>query len=57
MLLACRLNFLLVQARVALDPRSQHRDWALREVDEGLTTLPTPGQLGDVLRILRSPRA
>ena len=53
MLLACRLNFLLVQARVALDPRAEprHREWAEREIDEALTILPTPRQLADVLAV------
>ena len=53
MLLACRLNFLLVQARVALDPGAEprHRAWAEREIDEGLRLLPTPRQLRDVLAL------
>jgi Ser/Thr protein kinase RdoA (MazF antagonist) len=56
MLLACRLNFLLVQAGVALDPRAEprHREWAEREIDEGLRILPTPRQLADVLGLTRS---
>jgi Ser/Thr protein kinase RdoA (MazF antagonist) len=56
MLLACRLNFLLVQARVALDPRAErrHREWAEREIDEALHLLPTPGQLADVLKLTRT---
>lgn len=51
MLLACRLNFLLGQVKVALDPRSEprHREWAEREIDEALRILPTPRQLADVL--------
>jgi hypothetical protein len=54
MMLACRLNFLLVQARVALDPRAEprHRAWAEREIDEGLRLFPTPGQLRDVLALM-----
>lgn len=55
MLLACRLNFLLVQARVAIDPGAEqrHREWAEREIDEGLRILPTPRQLADVLEVSR----
>jgi len=55
MLLACRVNFLLVQARVAIDPQAEprHRDWAEREIDEGLHLLPAPRQLADVLRQTR----
>jgi Ser/Thr protein kinase RdoA (MazF antagonist) len=58
MLLACRLNFLLVQAGVALDPRAEprHREWAEREIDEALRILPTPRQLADVLALTRSGR-
>jgi Ser/Thr protein kinase RdoA (MazF antagonist) len=53
MLLACRLNFLLVQTRVALDPHAEprHREWAEREIDEALRLLPTPRQLADVLEL------
>ncbi|WP_431922066.1 phosphotransferase enzyme family protein [Nonomuraea jabiensis] len=53
MLLASRLNFLLVQTRVALDPEAErrHRDWAEREIDESLRILPTPRQLADVLAL------
>jgi Ser/Thr protein kinase RdoA (MazF antagonist) len=56
MLLACRLNFLLVQARVAIDPRAEqrHREWAEREIDEALRILPTPRQLADVLALTRA---
>jgi aminoglycoside phosphotransferase (APT) family kinase protein len=55
MLLACRLNFLLVQTRVAADPAAEprHREWAEREIDEGLRTLPTPRQLAEVLELTR----
>ena len=44
MLLAHRLNFLLDQARLALDPRTEHRhrEWAEREIDELLHIMPTP---------------
>ncbi|MEV6037209.1 phosphotransferase [Nonomuraea sp. NPDC052116] len=56
MLLATRLNFLLVQTRVALDPKAErrHREWAEREIDEGLRILPTPRQLADVLALTTS---
>jgi Ser/Thr protein kinase RdoA (MazF antagonist) len=55
MLLACRLNFLLVQAGIALDPLAEprHREWAEREIDEALQILPTPRQLADVLELTR----
>ncbi len=55
MLLACRLNFMLAQLRIALDPDTEprHREWAGREIDEGLRILPTPAQLGVVLTALR----
>jgi Ser/Thr protein kinase RdoA (MazF antagonist) len=55
MLLACRLNFLLVQTRVATDPRAEprHREWAEREIDEALRILPTPQHLADVLQLTR----
>ena len=53
MLLACRLNFLLGQAGVALDPGSEpaHRAWAEREIDESLRLLPSPAQLTEVLAL------
>ena len=56
MLVASRLNFLLVQARVAIDPGAEprHREWAEREIDEALRILPTPRQLSDVLNLTRS---
>jgi Ser/Thr protein kinase RdoA (MazF antagonist) len=55
MVVACRLNFLLVQARVALDGRAEprHRAWAEREIDEALRILPTPRQLAEVLELTR----
>jgi Ser/Thr protein kinase RdoA (MazF antagonist) len=55
MLLAHRLNFLLDQARVALDPRAElrRREWAAREIDELLHIMPTPDQLADVLAVTR----
>jgi Ser/Thr protein kinase RdoA (MazF antagonist) len=56
MLLASRLRFLLVQARVAVDPRAErrHREWAEREIDEALRILPTPERLADVLTLTRA---
>jgi len=56
MLLACRLNFLLVQAGVAIDPQAErrHREWAEREIDEALRILPTLRQLADVLELTRA---
>jgi Ser/Thr protein kinase RdoA (MazF antagonist) len=59
MLVASWLNFLLVQARVALDARAErrHREWAEREIDEMLRILPTPHQLADVLALTRGTMA
>ncbi|MFG6199651.1 phosphotransferase enzyme family protein [Nonomuraea sp. JJY05] len=56
MLLAGRLNFLLAQTRIALDPGAErrHREWAEREIDEALRILPTPRQLADVLALTAS---
>jgi Ser/Thr protein kinase RdoA (MazF antagonist) len=56
MLVASRLNFLLRQTGIALDPRAEarHREWAEREIDEALRILPTPGQLAEVLELTRS---
>lgn len=56
MLVATRLNFLLVQTRIALDPgaEARHREWAEREIDETLRILPTPRQLTDVLELTRA---
>lgn len=56
MLLASRLNFLLAQTGIAIDPRAQrrHREWAQREIDEALRILPTPQQLADVLKLTRA---
>lgn len=53
MLIASRLNFLLLQANIAIDPQTErrHRDWAEREIDEALRILPTPQQLADVLEL------
>jgi thiamine kinase-like enzyme len=54
MLVATRLNFLILQARIALDPRCDTRDreWAEREVEEMLPLVPTPRQLADVLSLV-----
>lgn len=51
MLIATRLNFLDLQVRVALDPRTLPRDraWAELEIDEGLRILPTPDLVAAVL--------
>jgi Ser/Thr protein kinase RdoA (MazF antagonist) len=56
MLVASRVNFLLGQTRVAIDPRAEHRhrEWAEREIDEALRILPTPRQLADVLELTRA---
>jgi Ser/Thr protein kinase RdoA (MazF antagonist) len=56
MLLATRLNFLLVQAGIAIDPGAEqrHREWAEREIDEALHILPTPRQLAEVLELTRA---
>jgi Ser/Thr protein kinase RdoA (MazF antagonist) len=56
MLLASRLNFLLVQTGIAIDPAAErrHREWAEREIDEALRILPTPRQLADVLELTRT---
>jgi len=53
MLLASRLNFLLVQARVAIDPAAEprHREWAEREIEETLLLTPAPRHLADVLAV------
>jgi Ser/Thr protein kinase RdoA (MazF antagonist) len=55
MLLASRLNFLLGQTAVAIDPRAEprHREWAESEIEEALQILPTPRQLADVLALTR----
>lgn len=50
MMLACRLNFLLVQTRAVQDP--EHREFAEREIDEALDTLPTPRRLTEALATL-----
>jgi Ser/Thr protein kinase RdoA (MazF antagonist) len=58
MLLASRLNFLLVQTRIAIDQEAEprHREWAEREIDEALHILPTTRQLADVLELTRAHR-
>jgi Ser/Thr protein kinase RdoA (MazF antagonist) len=59
MLLACRLNFLLRQTRIAIDTATEarHREWAEREIAEALDILPTAGQLADVLRMTSALRS
>lgn len=55
MLLASRLNFVLEQARLALDPDAEprHRQWARYEVDSMRYLMPTLRQLTDVLAVAR----
>lgn len=55
MLLACRLNFILAQARLALDTDAgpRHRQWARYEVDTMRHIMPTLRQLTDVLAVAR----
>ncbi|GAA3140332.1 phosphotransferase enzyme family protein [Nonomuraea roseoviolacea] len=55
MLVASRLNFLLTQAGVALDPEAEprHRAWAEREIDQMLRLLPDPRWLAETLHLLR----
>jgi Ser/Thr protein kinase RdoA (MazF antagonist) len=55
MLLAARLNFLLRQLSIAADPDTEprHRDWAAREIEEGLRILPTARHFTDVLTMAR----
>ena len=65
MLLATRINFFLLQTRIAIDPRTdpRTRERAEHEIDEALRILPTPQQLTDALNMAyqlipgRSPRA
>jgi Ser/Thr protein kinase RdoA (MazF antagonist) len=59
MLIASRLNFLLVQVRVAGDSHAEqrHREWAEREIDEALRILPTARHLTEVLAVTRRPLA
>ena len=59
MLLAARLNFLLLQTRIALDPAAEqrHRQWAEREIEEALQILPAPGQLAAALALARKETA
>ncbi len=51
MLVASRLNFLLTQAALAINPNTERaqREWAEREIRIALRILPTPRQLVDVL--------
>ncbi|HTY27662.1 MAG TPA: aminoglycoside phosphotransferase family protein, partial [Mycobacterium sp.] len=55
MLLASRLNFVLEQARLALnqDVAPRHREWARQEVDSMRRLMPTSRQLHDVLAVAR----
>ncbi len=55
MLLASRLNFVLAQARLALDTDAEprHRQWARYEVDVMRHIMPTMRQLTDVLAVAR----
>jgi Ser/Thr protein kinase RdoA (MazF antagonist) len=56
MLLAARLNFVLSQARLAMDPQvdARHRATAEREIEMMLSLWPTRTQLDQVLAICRS---
>lgn len=56
MLLACRLNFMLAQARLASDVNLdvRRRDWAKDEYDEMVRLMPTLAQLDEVLAVARS---
>ncbi|MEV5891827.1 phosphotransferase enzyme family protein [Nonomuraea fuscirosea] len=58
MLVASRLNFLLLQTRIALDPGAEprHRAWAEREIDESLRIMPAPAHLAHVLEALEQGR-
>ncbi|WP_326628008.1 aminoglycoside phosphotransferase family protein [Nonomuraea fuscirosea] len=58
MLVASRLNFLLLQTRIALDPGAEprHRAWAEREIDEALRIMPAPAHLAAVPAALEQPR-
>ncbi|MFB9543666.1 phosphotransferase enzyme family protein [Micromonospora sagamiensis] len=58
MLVASRLNFLLRQLHVAVDPATEgrHREWAEQEIDEALRILPTPEHLAAVLELAASVR-
>jgi hypothetical protein len=55
MLLASRLNFLLSQAQLALNPKTPplHKKWAEQELDVALHILPNERQLSDVLVVAR----
>lgn len=50
---AARLNFLNRQVVIALDPATedQHKDWAVREIDEALSILPTPAVFAELIAI------
>ena len=54
MLIATRLNFLYLQARVSLVPDESSRDgkWAEFKIDQGLRIFPTPDPTAAVLDAL-----
>jgi Ser/Thr protein kinase RdoA (MazF antagonist) len=54
LLIAARLNFLNRQIGIALNQTvdSEHREWALKEIDEALTILPTPESFAEVLDLV-----
>lgn len=56
MLLAGRLNFVLTQAELVLDPGTEPTclDYAQQEIDAMLRLMPTPRQVSDVLAVARS---
>lgn len=56
LVIASRLNFLIKQVRIALDRQAepQHREWAVREIEEALSILPTPATFEHVLAIGRT---
>jgi Ser/Thr protein kinase RdoA (MazF antagonist) len=51
--IASRLNFLRRQVGIALDAavEERHRDWAGREIDEGLRILPTPAVFAQLIEV------
>ncbi len=50
---AARLNFLQRQIDIALDPvtEDRHKEWAVREIDQGLRILPTPTIIAELIAI------
>jgi Ser/Thr protein kinase RdoA (MazF antagonist) len=56
LVIASRLNFLVKQVRIALDPQAEqrHRDWAVAEIEQALAILPTPATFEQVLAIART---